>query len=92
MIITSRTKTSKVASELELEFISSSLGSCPAGPCGSVRWRAPEGLLRKISAVGDAETGWTHILEVASGPHAGRKVEWYSGSAYFQPALRWADG
>jgi hypothetical protein len=78
--------------ELGLELVSSSIGECPSGPCGSSKWSVPNGLLHKISACGDSESGWTHILEVAKGPHAGRKVEWYSGSAYFQPALRWADG
>jgi hypothetical protein len=89
--VTSRTKTSKVARELGLELLGSSIGECPAGPCGSAKWRVPEGLLQKISACGDAESGFTYTFEVTSGPHKGRKLEWDTGSAYFQPLLRWAD-
>jgi hypothetical protein len=91
MIITSRTLTSGVARALGLELISSSIGTCPSGPCGSAKWLVPDGLLQKISACGDAESGFTYTFEVTSGPHKGRKLEWDTGSAYLQPRLRGAD-
>jgi hypothetical protein len=91
MVITSRSLNCKVARDLGLELLSTSIGECPSGPCGSAKWRVPEGLLSKISSLGEPETGWTHLFEVTSGPHAGRQLVWYSGSAHFQPILKWKE-
>lgn len=91
MIITSGTIGCRVAKELGLELVANSLRITRRGPCGSAKWAVPDGLLRRLATIGDPEYGVTNVLEVVHGPHAGRKVEWFSGSYYFHPYLRWAD-
>jgi hypothetical protein len=82
----------RAASELGLTLLADKRGPVgPRGPTGHVEWEANAGLLREIagSAWADDEAGSGRRFIVTSGPHEGRTVESFNGSAWFQPALQW---
>ena len=61
----------------------------PRGPTGHVEWEAPDGLLRLVpgSEWFDAEAGSGRRWLVLKGPHEGRTVKSFDGSAWFVPSL-----
>lgn len=89
--VTSASATCRVALDLGLTLISDTTAPSPRGRSGSVRWQVPEGLLAEVpgSSWSNPESGAGRDYRVIAGPHAGRVARWYSGSAWFQPSLRW---
>ena len=64
----------------------------PRGETGYCEWEAPEGLLRLVpgSSWFDAEAGSGRAWLVLSGPHEGRTIKSFDGSAWFVPSLTFA--